>query len=86
MVELRSRPHVVSEIKAKTRAEMFKNVKVGDVLVFSTELSYKSGASGGGTYATYIRVDNLTSGEHSYKSQSELVGILRRLFELKEAE
>lgn len=83
MIKLCSMPHKVTEIKTKTRAEMFKNIQINDVLVFSTELSYQSGASGGGCYATYVRVDNITRGEHTYKSQSELVGILKRVFELE---
>jgi len=83
-IVLKSSPYRVTKINVKTRANMFKNVKVGDTLVFSTELEYTSGASGGGNYATYIFVSNLTRGEYTYKSQSELISILRRVFELEE--
>jgi len=63
---------------------MFKNVQVGDTLVFSTKLAYKSGASGGENYATYICATNITRDEYTYKSQSELVGLLNRTFDLEE--
>jgi hypothetical protein len=83
MVELRSKPHKVTKIKAKTNAKMFKDVKEGDLLCFSMELKHKASASGGGVYASYVRVENVTQGASVYKSQSELTNILSRVYELE---
>jgi hypothetical protein len=83
-VRLFSKPQKVTEIHRKTRAKMFSDVEVGDVLQFSMRLGNMTGASGGGSYATVIHIENLTQGIATSKGQSELANLLNGLFELRE--
>ncbi|MGG1263755.1 hypothetical protein [Brevibacillus laterosporus] len=76
----------IVEIKNKTKAKFFKDVEVGDKLCFSVDMEHSGSASGGGVYATYVKVENLSKGTYAYKSQSEMVNILSRLFELRRTE
>lgn len=70
----------VIEIKKKTKAEMFKSLKVGDKILLS--IPVKTAGSNRGTYASYIKVENLQNGECTYKSFNQIVDILN-LFEFK---
>jgi hypothetical protein len=73
---------VVTEVKKKTKARFFQDVKVGDVLKFSVTLSYKTGNRG--IYATMIDVERQSDGAVGYFTQTELVNLLDRCFEIGE--
>lgn len=75
MVTLTSPKFRVTEIKRKTRAVVFKDWKVGDIIRFSTAMSSVGGASGGGVYASYFEAENLTQGTAVSKSQTEMSGM-----------
>jgi len=81
-MNLRSKNYEVMAIKKKTRASFFKDLKVGDVIVLEMRLKNTTGASGGGNYASYIEVINLTQVTHVYNSQSQLLSNLDN-FELE---
>lgn len=83
-IPLESKPYKVIEVKAKTRAKMFEAVEVGDVLLFAMTIAHAGHASGGGVYPSVVHVFNVTKGQDTTKTQSELVNILRRSFELVE--
>lgn len=82
-MKLTSENHEIVEIKNSTQAKGFKHFEVGDVLNFNLNLKYTSGSSGGGVYASYVTCKNLTKDIEVTKSQSELVNLLNRCFELK---
>lgn len=86
-IVLRSDDYKITKILRKTRAWLFADIRVGDVIRFSMTVSNRTGASGGGSYASYIRIENVTQGTSTVKSQSELSNILSDTFELeREAE
>lgn len=76
-----SKEIVVKEIKAKTQAKMFKNVKVGDRLRFCLRLGQIARHSG--LHATYIYVYNLTRHEYTRSSMNMLVNTIERAFVLE---
>lgn len=80
---LKSNILVVNRIIKKTRAKMFKNLKVGDEIQLSVEVAYAG--RNGGTHATYILIENLRTGEFTAKSFNEISIILDN-FELIEKE
>jgi hypothetical protein len=71
----------IKRVKAKTKARIFENMQEGDIIAFSLTLKNTTGSRG--NYATDIVVRNLTRGEVVHKTQSELVNILGRAFELE---
>lgn len=73
-IKLKSAVYEVLEIKSKTKAEMFKNLKVGDTIRFDVEI--KKAGRNSGTYATYIRAINTGSRESTKKSFNQLPDIL----------
>jgi hypothetical protein len=76
MIELFSEVYTVTEIKRKTRAEVFADWRVGDRVRFRTVMKAMAGASGGGVYASMYRADNLTQGTHAYKSQTNMNSVI----------
>ena len=62
----------VIEIKKKTKAKVFENVEVGDIIKFSVPL--KPVGSNRGTYASYIKIHNITKDEITSKSFNQLFG------------
>lgn len=76
-----SKHYVVEEVKSKTKAKMFENLQVGDVVQFSIPL--KSAGRNRGTYASYIKCENVNSGEVSYNSFNQ-IGMRLGNFKLKE--
>lgn len=83
-IPLNSAEYVVVEIKAKTRAEMFAGIEVGDRLMFTMNMKHTGQASGGGAYASVVHSKNVTKGTTTAKSQSETINIVERCFVLKE--
>lgn len=70
----------VVEILKPTSAKMLKNCKVGDVLRFKVVL--KPAGGNGYTYATYITITNILTGESTEKSFNQL-DIVYRAFKLE---
>ena len=81
MIEMKSENQRVMSVLKKTQAKMFKNIEPGDVLSFSIGIEYAGGGYRG-THASYIKVENLTKEEVSYKSFNQLPTLLKN-FELK---
>lgn len=71
----------VTEVKAKTKARLFKDVEVGDVLVFRIPLA--ATGRGRGCYAATVEVENIRSDQHDYYTLNELSPLLNRCFTLK---
>lgn len=72
---LRSEKVRVTKILKKTQARMFKNIEVGDVIQLSIGAERVGRGSRGSTLAADVRVDNLTKGQHTYKTFNTL-GVL----------
>ncbi|MEX0597811.1 MAG: hypothetical protein WD512_15065, partial [Candidatus Paceibacterota bacterium] len=64
----------ITKINKKTNAKMFKDLIVGNVILLSIPVKYAGGNKG--TYASYIRVENLDSGESSHKSFNQIESVL----------
>ncbi|WP_206459343.1 hypothetical protein [Anaerovorax sp. IOR16] len=65
----------VIKINRKTKAKMFKNLKVGDTVQFSVPIK-KVGRGRSGTYATYIKALNIKTGEETESSFNQIPIIL----------
>jgi hypothetical protein len=64
----------VIKINRKTKAQMFKNLKVGDKIQFYVPIKYAG--RNRGTYATYITAKNLETGESTQNSFNQISSIL----------
>jgi len=73
-ISLKSDIITVTKILRKTKAKMFENLKVGDKIEFSVPI--KHAGSNRGTYATYIGVRNVETGEETSSSFNQLPTIL----------
>lgn len=67
--------YFVAEVKKRTQAKLFKNLKVGDVIEFSVPLK-RAGCSDGRTYASYVVIENLKSSERISKSFNQIARCL----------
>lgn len=74
-VILRSRRLVITDIRKKTTARLFTDLKVGDNFRFTVQLKNTTGASSG-LYALSVRVSNLTTGDSKVFSQNEVLKYL----------
>ena len=63
-IVLKSNTLVVNNILKKTRAKLFKDLKIGDKIQLSVEVKYAG--INRSTYATYILVENLKTKEVRY--------------------
>ena len=72
---LKSDVLIVTKINKKTKAKMFENLKVGDKIEFCVPI--KHAGSNRGTYATYIGVRNVETGEETSSSFNQLPTVLR---------
>lgn len=79
---LKSKELLVKEIIIKTKAKLFKDIEVGHSLLLTVEVK-PAGQGANGTYATYIKCTNLTTGKWIYKSFNELPRLLN-YFKLEE--
>ena len=75
MITLYSDQYVITEVLRKTRAKVFEDWSVGDIIQFHTHMQAKGGASGGGVYASMFIARNLTQGTAVTKSQTEMSGM-----------
>jgi hypothetical protein len=81
MILLESCFYKVVKIKKKTKACMFKDLKIGDELQFSIPI--QSAGSNRGTYASYIKIACITNGNYTTKSFNQIGSCLNN-FELEE--
>ena len=79
VIILTSKRFIVVDKTRKTSAHGFKDIKIDDVLEFSTQLTNTTGASGGGNYASYVKITNLTQDYSFHNSQSQLLSNLSAL-------
>ncbi len=80
---MRSKKIMIAKINKKTRAQMFKELKEGNLIVFELSLKGSGIGSSGRSYASYIKITNLETNEFTYKSLNEL-GYILNAFELEE--
>jgi hypothetical protein len=72
---LKSDTITIIKINKKSKAKMFESLKVGDKIEFSVPV--KAVGRNGGTYATYIKVTNIKTGESTSGSFNQLPVILK---------
>jgi len=60
----------VKKVLNKTKAEMFKDLKVGDRIELSIPVKYAG--SNGGSYASYIKAENITTRDANYSSFNQM--------------
>ena len=82
IITMKSEKLKIIEIKKKTTAKMFKDLKVGDVLQFSTEVKDVGRGYRGRTYATDIKVVNITTGDKVNKTFNQ-TGFIYGCFEFE---
>lgn len=75
---LESKKLLILDIKRKTKAKMFCDVKVGDILQLSVPV-----ARVGINYAIHIKIKNLNSGQVTYKTFNQITPLLN-CFEIRE--
>lgn len=64
----------VTKIKRKTKAKMFENLIAGSKLKFIVPIEYAG--RNHGTYATYITIKNIDTGEKTTSSFNQITRIL----------
>ena len=79
---LESKKLLILDIKRKTKAKMFCDVKVGDMLQLSVPVEYV-GSNRGRSYAVDIKVKNLNSGQVTHKTFNQITPLLN-CFEMRE--
>lgn len=86
-IVLTSKTYVITTINRKTRAEGFRDWRVGDFVRFHTEMESAGRASGGGVYASTFEAENVTQGTVITKSQTQMAGMFgkRGTFEIQPA-
>lgn len=77
-VILKSEVLIIKDIKKKTKAKNLESLKVGDRIQLSVDASPVGRNKG--TYATYIKIEDLQTGKCNYKSFNQ-IGDLYRTFE-----
>jgi len=80
---LKSNILVVAKILRKTKARLFKDLKIGDKITFSVPIKH-AGSNRGTTYSTYIETKNVATGEVVLNSFNQLPPLLETLI-LEEA-
>lgn len=75
---LESKKLLILDIKRKTKAKMFCDVKVGDILQLSVPVEHF-----GINYAVHIKIKNLNSGQVVYKTFNQITPLLY-CFEIRE--
>ncbi len=73
-IVLKSDILTITKINRKTKSKMFKDLKVGDKILLSIPVEYAG--MNKGTYASYIKVENLQNGDYTYKSFNQITGCL----------
>lgn len=77
-VILKSEVLIIKEIKKKTKAKNLESLKVGDRIQLSIDASPVGRNKG--TYAAYIKIEDLQTGKCNYKSFNQ-IGDLYKTFE-----
>jgi len=80
---MKSKNIKIVKILRKTKASMFKDLKENDIITFELSLKRAGRSWDTGTYASYIKITNITTCEYVYKSSNQLSNILNA-FELEE--
>jgi hypothetical protein len=81
-IVLKSQTLTIYKINKKTKAKMFNNLKIGDQILLSVPV--KRAGRNRGTYSTDIKVENLNTGECTYKTFNTICNILNNFeFEIK---
>ena len=75
---LMSETLTISKVKYKTKAKMLEHLKVGDKIKLSVDASPVG--SNRGTYAAYIEIKNIKTGETTQQSFNQ-IGVLYRTFD-----
>ena len=65
---------MITEVKRKTSAKLFKDLGVGDKIQLS--IPVKAAGQNRGTYASYIKITNLKTNEYVTASFNQIVGKL----------
>ena len=71
---MKSKVLEVVKINGKTQAKLFKDLKIGDKIQLSIPVDYAG--FNRGTYASYITVENIVTGNKTYKSFNLLPTLL----------
>lgn len=80
MIKLSSGPLRIVAIKKKTQAHLLRDVKVGDVLVFSMLMD------GYWNYASYVLIENITQGTRTSKTLSKAADTMGNCFTVEAEE
>lgn len=70
-IELTSATYRVTAIVKKTKANLFQDIRVGDLIRFESTLKY-AGRASRGAYASYVSVVNVTQGTSATLYVSEV--------------
>lgn len=72
-------------VKKKTKAQMFQNVQVGDIIEFTLPLQPVGSKRGiGGTYASFVKCVNKRTNEETQFSLNQFGLFLYKCFEWKQ--
>ncbi|MEK3836481.1 hypothetical protein [Paenibacillus sp. FSL R7-0128] len=77
VIILASQPFRITAVTRKTRAELFKDAAVGDILRFSLAMEGPGRCSGGGSYACVVKTENLTQGTSTHNTLNRISERLR---------
>lgn len=72
---LESKRLKIKNILKKTKAQMFKNLKINDEILITVPVKAVGGGSHG-TYAVALTITNLNTNEKAYKTFNEIRNIL----------
>ncbi|QNR70368.1 hypothetical protein IAQ67_28855 (plasmid) [Paenibacillus peoriae] len=84
MIPLRSPFYEVKAVLYDTKAAIFRDVRPGEVVYFTTILKHRGSNSRGGAYAADVSMFNIHNSSWVTKSQSEMANIVYKLFVLEE--
>ena len=88
-IRLKSNGYIVKNIRRKTNALGWKDLRVGDIIIIYLTPLQNGNASGGNSYQTYFDIDvrNGYTTRYSFRcSQSKLVWYMKDFFEFEELE
>ena len=85
IIKMESKQLRVVGIKKRTSAKMFKDIRVGDKLIFSTEVNSVGRGYRGRSYACGIHIENISNGDSTTKTYNQ-TGFIYDCFEFEEVE
>lgn len=80
-IVLKSEELKIVKINRITKAKMFEDLKVGDVIRMSIPVK-RAGSGGRGTYASNIKIENVATGDYAFKTFNE-IGSMLSIFEFE---